>query len=136
MKKIYGTYRAAYYNKGEGMYTPSVTLWQQFSDYAWLTIIHDMEIPEERFTYKNPNGILNKTRFMVYEYHEGLSEIDLKMNIKAISSLHNIEMFETTLWAIEWIKKRTDLEEISPGEFLIHEAEEGMELPRKTLKID
>ena len=102
------------------MYTPSQILWQQFSDYEWMINMKDLLIPEDRYIYKNPNGKQNQARFLVYEAVDWIDMDALKQSIDLVKSYNAlVEMDVET--AINWIKQRTNLEEVEIGKFLISE---------------
>jgi len=102
------------------MYTPSQILWQQFSDYEWMINMKDLLIPEDRYIYKNPNGKQNKARFLVYEAVDWIDMNALKQSVDLVKSYNAlVEMDVET--ARNWIKQRTNLEEVEIGKFLISE---------------
>ena len=143
MAKIYWTYRATYYNKGEWKYTPSYRLDQQYSDYkeAGLTKTLDLEIPEDRYISEIAPWIKKQTRFIMWEYNETYINVDdYKANVANVGAEFQIEIFATSAEAITWIKENTDLVEEAPWKFLIH-AEFTSEIdweiiPAKYLIID
>lgn len=122
--KIYCTYRPAYFNHWEGQYTPSQIIGQQFSDYEGLIEVKDNEINEVNYTYKNANWLANKTRFLSYGYVTWIDYDWLIANIKDIASFNNIVIFNSVEEARQWVRDRTDLEEVEEGKFLIQKAGE------------
>lgn len=124
MKKIYWTYRHKWTNTWV-RYTPSYFLDKQFSDYleAGLTKTLDSEISENRYTSEIAPWIKNQTRFLIWEYNEKyIKAEDLSKSITNVWAEFNIKIFNTTIEAIDWIKKNTDLVEKTPWTFIIQEA--------------
>ncbi len=123
MKKIYWTYRHKWTNTWV-RYTPSYFLDKQFSDFleAGLTKTLDNEISENRYTSEIVPWIKKQTRFLIWEYNEKyIKAEDLSKSITNVWAEFNIKIFNTTIEAIDWIKKNTDLVEKTPWTFIIRE---------------
>lgn len=138
-QKSYITYRPTYLNNGQGRYTLSYFLNQQYADYvsAWITSIKDLEIPDENYTKEVVPGIKNLRRFAILEAN-GIDVEEFKNNVIKIWATFDINTFTTIEEARQWIRDNTDLQEIEDGEFLISEATEWIEwnIEAKYLEIN
>lgn len=120
--KLYWNYRMSAFNKWNGQYSVSYLASQQFSDYAWIIDIRDMEIPENRYTKVNANGMKNLTKFLTYECAEWVDEVEFRKSVALIWSYNAISLFNTVEEARQDVRDRTDLEEVEEWKFLISPA--------------
>ncbi len=139
MTKLYANYRKTYFNKWAWGYTPWYLADQQFSDYNWLIVLKDNEVPESNYTKVNANWMKNLTKFLTYELIDWVDIEEFRKSVSLISGQNCIELFDTVEEAREDIRDRTDLVEKEAWIFIIHEEyvdEEWETIPEKLLEIN
>lgn len=140
---IYYTYIYAFEPmQGNLRYTPWFNFHLKFPQLKWVCEMKDELIPEDKIVMVNETDRFGY-RLGVFEYDLdkltalGLTTDDLTSKASKLLGNFDLEV-KTNAEVLEWVKKWTTLEEVSPNKFLLAPACEipGMEAPAKYLDLN
>jgi len=140
-KYLYGTGRPRNYTNSinltneslNGWYDPTFFTKNQFLDYELANITKtSMPIPNDKYTWVTPEidenenltgkTFPNLTRFIMVRYSDKFTnEAELIKSVEKANSDTDARIFADVEIARNWIRTRTNLQEVEEGKFLISE---------------
>lgn len=123
MAKIYWLYRMIKTKTKEwatDRHSPSYFLNAELEDYidVWVFSLHDMDIPDSKYTKELAPWIKNQAKFFWAEYNENAvpqSYVDMILDKRL--SVFYIEQFATANDAATWLRDNTNCQEVEPNKF-------------------
>lgn len=129
-------------NDGNSRYTPGASIFLKYPHLEGLVTLEEFAVPEEKIKEFAPGkkwgyrlGYLEADDETLANFGTSVSDIIAKA--KAVYAYHEIKEL-TDAEALEWVRKWGDLEEVSPGKFLVADSYVdplGNEYPPRYLEI-